>query len=107
MSHLAPVAPRRVHAVVTALRPNKVRRVRATQDLDSPALPAAGRRRAGGTTIRLTFAEWNAAHDRDNRFTVAADHEDPNVETVVARHDTFLSSRSSRRQPSSTPRHAR
>ena len=45
---------------------------------------------ACGTTIRLTFAEWNAAHDRDNRFTVAADHEDPNVETVIARHDTFL-----------------
>lgn len=40
-------------------------------------------------TIKLTLAEFEEAHARDDQFIVAPGHEVPVIEELVARHDTY------------------
>jgi hypothetical protein len=42
------------------------------------------------TTITLTLAEYNETHAQQDRFVVAAGHENPQIERVVARKEHYL-----------------
>ncbi len=45
---------------------------------------------ACGGTISMTFDEWEAIHQHDNRFAVAVGHEAPAVERIVQSCERYL-----------------
>jgi hypothetical protein len=42
------------------------------------------------TKLTLTIGEYDEAHGQLDRFIVAVEHEDPRIERVVMRRDTYL-----------------
>jgi hypothetical protein len=43
-----------------------------------------------GTTLTLTIGEFEGVHGQKDRFVVAAGHENPDIERVVARKEQYL-----------------
>lgn len=42
------------------------------------------------TTLTLTITEYDGAHEQRDRFVVASDHEDPQIERIVTRKEHYL-----------------
>jgi hypothetical protein len=60
----------------------------AHEDEKSEYLCACGRRDCDAS-LKLTLAQVDDAHARDDQFIVARGHEQPEIEEVVARYDGY------------------